>query len=274
MSDGPWSGPDARSAGERLGEEPRGARRAEELDEGDPFELAGPVPRPRRSLPNLTVVSGCCGTDDRPASAPSAPPGPGSGCRHERRGAAGIPSPTWPPSAATAWCSRRARASASGTRAGNRYLDGSASLWYCNIGHGRTEIADAVAEQLRTREPIRSPARSRSRAPLKWRRSWRPFTDGRSEGAAAAGRRRRRDRHRGEVRHGSTGRRSGSRSVSSLSRGAVRVSLGWTTTDRDLEMLLNAWKRVVSSLLKGRATEGCLKQPFKGTCATKDAKRP
>jgi putrescine---pyruvate transaminase len=36
--------------------------------------------------------------------------------------------------------------------AGNRYLDGSASLWYCNVGHGRTEIADAVAEQLRTLE--------------------------------------------------------------------------------------------------------------------------
>src|SRR6478735_7781333 len=36
--------------------------------------------------------------------------------------------------------------------AGNRYLDGSASLWYCNVGHGRAEIADAVAEQLRTLE--------------------------------------------------------------------------------------------------------------------------
>jgi putrescine aminotransferase len=35
---------------------------------------------------------------------------------------------------------------------GNRYLDGSASLWYCNVGHGRTEIADAVSEQLRTLE--------------------------------------------------------------------------------------------------------------------------
>jgi len=36
--------------------------------------------------------------------------------------------------------------------AGNRYLDGSASLWYCNVGHGRAEIADAVAEQLSTLE--------------------------------------------------------------------------------------------------------------------------
>jgi adenosylmethionine-8-amino-7-oxononanoate aminotransferase len=35
---------------------------------------------------------------------------------------------------------------------GRRYLDGSASLWYCNVGHGRTEIADAVAEQMRQLE--------------------------------------------------------------------------------------------------------------------------
>ncbi len=34
--------------------------------------------------------------------------------------------------------------------AGNRYLDAMASLWYCNVGHGRAEIADAVAAQLRT----------------------------------------------------------------------------------------------------------------------------
>jgi putrescine aminotransferase len=35
---------------------------------------------------------------------------------------------------------------------GRRYLDGSASLWYCNVGHGRTEIADAVATQMRQLE--------------------------------------------------------------------------------------------------------------------------
>src|ERR1700675_3484641 len=33
---------------------------------------------------------------------------------------------------------------------GNSYIDASAGLWYANIGHGRTEVADAVAEQLRT----------------------------------------------------------------------------------------------------------------------------
>lgn len=32
--------------------------------------------------------------------------------------------------------------------AGRRYLDATASLWYCNVGHGRREIADAVAAQL------------------------------------------------------------------------------------------------------------------------------
>ena len=31
---------------------------------------------------------------------------------------------------------------------GNRYLDGSSSLWFANVGHGRTEIADAIREQL------------------------------------------------------------------------------------------------------------------------------
>jgi adenosylmethionine-8-amino-7-oxononanoate aminotransferase len=33
--------------------------------------------------------------------------------------------------------------------AGNRYLDATASLWYANVGHGRAEIADAAATQLR-----------------------------------------------------------------------------------------------------------------------------
>jgi adenosylmethionine-8-amino-7-oxononanoate aminotransferase len=33
--------------------------------------------------------------------------------------------------------------------AGKRYLDGTASLWYANLGHGIPEIADAVAAQLR-----------------------------------------------------------------------------------------------------------------------------
>lgn len=32
--------------------------------------------------------------------------------------------------------------------AGTRYLDATAGLWFTNVGHGRTEIADAVAEQI------------------------------------------------------------------------------------------------------------------------------
>ena len=35
---------------------------------------------------------------------------------------------------------------------GKRYLDGTASLWYANIGHGRAEVADAVAAQMRRLE--------------------------------------------------------------------------------------------------------------------------
>src|SRR5436305_3664571 len=33
-------------------------------------------------------------------------------------------------------------------REGRRYLDATASLWYANVGHGRREIADAIAEQV------------------------------------------------------------------------------------------------------------------------------
>jgi adenosylmethionine-8-amino-7-oxononanoate aminotransferase len=35
---------------------------------------------------------------------------------------------------------------------GNRLLDVPASLWYCNVGHGRGEIADAVVAQMRVLE--------------------------------------------------------------------------------------------------------------------------
>jgi putrescine aminotransferase len=34
-------------------------------------------------------------------------------------------------------------------REGRRYIDGMASLWYCNVGYGRAEIADAASAQLR-----------------------------------------------------------------------------------------------------------------------------
>ena len=35
---------------------------------------------------------------------------------------------------------------------GREYVDGMASLWYCAVGHGRREIADAVREQIATLE--------------------------------------------------------------------------------------------------------------------------
>jgi cysteine desulfurase len=38
-----------------------------------------------------------------------------------------------------------------------------------------------------------------------------------------------------------------------LARGALRVSLGWSTTEADIERLLNAWNTVVSSLLNKQA---------------------
>ncbi|MEO6881732.1 MAG: aminotransferase class III-fold pyridoxal phosphate-dependent enzyme [Mycobacteriaceae bacterium] len=35
---------------------------------------------------------------------------------------------------------------------GKRYVDAMASLWHCNVGHGRAEVADAVAAQISTLE--------------------------------------------------------------------------------------------------------------------------
>jgi len=39
-----------------------------------------------------------------------------------------------------------------------------------------------------------------------------------------------------------------------LARGAVRVSLGWSTTETEIDALLTAWNKVVSSLLNKHAT--------------------
>jgi homocysteine S-methyltransferase len=38
---------------------------SDELDEGDPAELAGSTLRLFEQLPGLTIVGGCCGTDAR-----------------------------------------------------------------------------------------------------------------------------------------------------------------------------------------------------------------
>src|SRR5579864_2961587 len=32
---------------------------------------------------------------------------------------------------------------------GKRYFDSTAALWYCNVGHGRADIAEAAAKQMR-----------------------------------------------------------------------------------------------------------------------------
>ncbi|MGN6460429.1 MAG: cysteine desulfurase family protein, partial [Pseudolabrys sp.] len=37
-----------------------------------------------------------------------------------------------------------------------------------------------------------------------------------------------------------------------LARGAVRLSLGWTTTEVDLDTVLNAWNNVIPALLRGQ----------------------
>jgi cysteine desulfurase len=38
-----------------------------------------------------------------------------------------------------------------------------------------------------------------------------------------------------------------------LARGAVRMSLGWTTTESDVERFLSAWRKLATALSKGRA---------------------
>ena len=48
---------------------------------------------------------------------------------------------------------------------GNEYLDATAGLWFANVGHGRAEIADAVADQLRTSPRTTSSATTRTARP-------------------------------------------------------------------------------------------------------------
>ena len=81
-----------------------------------------------------------------------------------------------------------------------RYLDGTASLWYANIGHGRAEVADAVAAQMRRLEAYQTfgdfgnrPANELAERLAALR------ADGRRPHLPRLGRRRR-DRRRGEDR--------------------------------------------------------------------------
>ena len=80
---------------------------------------------------------------------------------------------------------------------GRRYLDAPAGLWYCNIGHGRKEIADAVARQMAqietyhtfqqfaTRPPIDLAARIAELAPIPDAKVF--LTSGGSDAIDAAG---------------------------------------------------------------------------------------
>jgi adenosylmethionine-8-amino-7-oxononanoate aminotransferase len=80
---------------------------------------------------------------------------------------------------------------------GRRYLDATAALWYCNVGYGRAEIADAAADQMRrlaayssfgayTTEPtVRLAARLAAMAPVDDAVVF--FTSGGSEAIDTAG---------------------------------------------------------------------------------------
>ena len=94
---------------------------------------------------------------------------------------------------------------------GRRYFDATASLWYANAGHGRTEIADAVSEQMRRLEayslPLNRPSPSSvppwlaSRAGLK---DLAPRT-----GAGQRGRPKRHTTGRGALKRGAQSRARG-----------------------------------------------------------------
>jgi putrescine---pyruvate transaminase len=80
---------------------------------------------------------------------------------------------------------------------GRRYLDASAGLWFCNVGHGRAELADAAAAQMRklaayytfdvfANEPALELARRLARAAPTGPRSAAFFTSGGSEAVDTA----------------------------------------------------------------------------------------
>jgi cysteine desulfurase len=37
-----------------------------------------------------------------------------------------------------------------------------------------------------------------------------------------------------------------------LAQGAVRLSLGWSTSEEDIDLALEAWRKLADALLKGR----------------------
>ena len=83
---------------------------------------------------------------------------------------------------------------------GRRYLDATAALWYANLGHGRHEIADAVARQLRTLDAYSHLRRLRERAGAGARRPAGRARAGARQPRLPRLRRRRLDRDRGQAR--------------------------------------------------------------------------
>lgn len=55
---------------------------------------------------------------------------------------------------------------------GRRYVDAMASLWYCNVGHGRKEIARAVADQIEKLENYHLFERFVNPRAESWRTGW------------------------------------------------------------------------------------------------------
>ena len=55
---------------------------------------------------------------------------------------------------------------------GRKLLDAPAGLWYCNVGHGRTEIADAVARQMARIETYHTFNQYANRPAIGSRRVW------------------------------------------------------------------------------------------------------
>ena len=72
--------------------------------------------------------------------------------RTPRRPRSGTRSPTWPSVSRQELLIERGEGVYVYDADDRRYLDATASLWYANLGHGRTEIADAVAAQMRALE--------------------------------------------------------------------------------------------------------------------------
>ena len=106
---------------------------------------------------------------------------------------------------------------------GRRYLDGTASLWYVNVGHGR-----ARSWSRRSRRsshagtyPSSAPSRPPAHALAERLSDLAPVDDA---GHLPRHRRRRLDRHRGQARPPATGPRKASRSASTSSRAAAATT--------------------------------------------------